>query len=83
MHVRFREVVALEEQRCVHGCGKRVGHAIGKIQPRLWIDALAVAVKSRQRRARLALVEGDNLEIVFVLEKPLHTLGSGHAVTGA
>ena len=68
-----REVVALKQQGRVHGRGKRVGRAVGKIEP---LDALAVAVKSDGGGMHLHFVERNDFNRVVC--QPLPKLRDGH-----
>jgi len=75
-HVGFGEVVALKEQRRIHALRERVGGAVGKIEPRLWIDALAVAVEGGGSRTHLYFVERNDFYIV--VDQPLLEARDGH-----
>jgi hypothetical protein len=74
LHVGLREVSALEEQGGIHGLGESVGCAIGEIQARLRIDALAVAVVGNSGGAHLDLIEWNDFDFVVFEQfpKPFH-----------
>jgi hypothetical protein len=44
-HVGYREVITFKQQGRVHGRGERVGGAIREIEPRLGVNAFAIAVE--------------------------------------
>ena len=63
LHVGLREVVALEQQRCVHSLGKGIGGAIAEIEPRLGVDTLAVAPKRFKRHGGENHIVRDDLGV--------------------
>jgi hypothetical protein len=69
-HVGHREGVALEQQGRVHGRGKRVGGAIREIEPRLGMNAFAVAAKGDGGGAHLRLVDWDNFNFAVRQQLP-------------
>lgn len=59
----------LEQQGSIHGHGERVG-AIRKIEPRLGMNALAVAVKSSGGGTHLCLVERNDFNLIVFQPLP-------------
>ena len=67
---RVCKVVSLEQQRRVHGFCQRIGRAIRKVELRLGMNALAVAVERDRCRTHLRLVEGDDLDLAVRQQLP-------------
>jgi hypothetical protein len=56
-HVCCCEVAAFKQEGGIHRLGEGIGRAIGTIEPRLWVDALAVTVKSDGGGVHLHFIE--------------------------
>jgi hypothetical protein len=63
------EIISFEQQWHVHSLCQCVCRTIGKIKSCFGIDALSIALKRRNSSAGLYLVERDNFEVIFDLEK--------------
>lgn len=55
------EVLALKQQRCIHGLGERVSCAFAEIQPRFRIDAFAKPLKRQDGHFRQPAVMRNHL----------------------
>lgn len=59
----MREVVTFQRQQRIPQYCHRISRAIRQVEPRLWVDALAVATEGIRGRADLCLIEGDDLDL--------------------
>jgi hypothetical protein len=76
LYVSFCKISALEEQRRVHRFGKGVSSAITKSEPRLGIDALAIAPERLKGEGGKTNVMRNNLSLdqgkkIFEVVKPV------------
>ena len=65
----MREIIALEEQGHIHRLRKRIGGAVGEVETRFRVEALAEVRERYERLIRLQLVKRNDLEIVVLEQK--------------